>query len=230
LLLLRAAGGYQPTNPFSSATPLPVTILTGTAFVSMIIFVATLLPITSKGHPSDGAQLCLLVRGGEVAKRHVAVSVLSSLIFTGTRYRDLPLDQLETALSAPDGTRDSLRAHLLAYYWALDRGDIEWALDLLTKASSLCADTERTTRATITLELAYMLSRHFPRPDYARKLWNAAARDLCPPALRLRTAAAINLLEGHIAATVEQAERALKQLGPLSWRGQATPPLRVRWA
>jgi hypothetical protein len=221
IFFFRAVGSYRDANPFALSTPALVPIATEITFISIIIFVVTLLPIRTKGLPSDGARLLLLLRGGEPAKRHVAVSTLSSLIFIGVRYRDLPSEQVETALTPVDGTSDSGTAHLLAYYWALDRGDPSGAVALLTKASSSGTPAQRATRATATLELAYMLSRHIPRPDYARKLWNAAARDLCSAALRFRAAAAINLLEGHPVAAVDQAEHALTQLEPLSWRGQA---------
>jgi len=156
-----------------------------------------------------------------MARRHVAVSTVSALVFIGTRYRDLPGERLEAALVTPDGTADSIRAHLHAYYWALDHGNPKLALTLLTTASSLGDHAQPATRATITLELAYMLSWYIPRPDHARKLWNIAARNPCPAAPRFRTAAAINLVEGNIAAAVEQAERALECLGPHSWRGNA---------
>jgi hypothetical protein len=220
LLFFRAIDNYREANPFAPSTPALVPIAAEITFISIIIFVGTLLPIRTKGLRSDGTRLHILLRGGARARRHVAFSTLSALVFIGVRYRDLPSEQVETALVPRDETSESAGAHLLAYYWALDRGDVHRALELLPKASSLNTPDQRATRAKVTLELAYMSARHVPPPDFVRKLWNAAARDLCPASLRFRTAAAINLMEGRAEAAVDQAERALKLLEPISWRGQ----------
>ena len=138
-----------------------------------------------------------------MARRHVAVSTVSALVFIGTRYRDLPGERLEAALVTPDGTADSIRAHLHAYYWALDHGNPKLALTLLTTASRVSTDAKSAARATITLELAYILSWYIPRPDQERKLWNTAARNLCPPASRFRMEWGRNILERARARQVD---------------------------
>ena len=94
LILALVAGivTYQLTGWYR----LPIGIL---AIISLLISVATLLPIRAGGFDSDGAQLLQLARGSSIAKAKHMISIVVGESIAGVRPRDWSTKLLEEAIS-----------------------------------------------------------------------------------------------------------------------------------
>jgi hypothetical protein len=97
---------------------------------SVLIGLVTLIPTTTSGFPTDGAQLLRARRDHPATNRDAAVLALTGLQFT-TRPREWDADLVARAVEATDGTLNDVEGHRLAFLHALDRGEAEAARDHL---------------------------------------------------------------------------------------------------
>lgn len=103
--------------------PFAITSLSSFALVSAAIGVATLLPMTVGGFPSDGAQLLAYRRGEAKVELRGLLLALAGAGMAGTRPRDLDRALIERGL-ALEGTRlEQLSLLSTAASAAVDRGD-----------------------------------------------------------------------------------------------------------
>jgi hypothetical protein len=100
---------------------------------SVLIGLVTLIPTTTSGFPTDGAQLLRARRDHPATDRDAAVLALTGLQFT-TRPRAWDADLVARAVESTDGTLNDVEGHRLAFLHALDRGEAEAARDHLQSA------------------------------------------------------------------------------------------------
>jgi hypothetical protein len=84
-------------------------------------------PIRSLGKMSDGARIRMLLAGGPGAERWCALKALAGESKSGKRPREWDAECIRQAVGFPDGSFDDQGGNHLAFYWALDRGDVESA-------------------------------------------------------------------------------------------------------
>ncbi|HYO50072.1 MAG TPA: site-2 protease family protein [Chloroflexia bacterium] len=84
-------------------------------------------PIRSLGKMSDGARIRMLLAGGPGAERWCALKALAGESKSGKRPREWDAECIRQAVALPDKSFDDQGGNHLAFYWALDRGDVEGA-------------------------------------------------------------------------------------------------------
>ncbi|MDQ3929346.1 MAG: hypothetical protein M3328_09385, partial [Chloroflexota bacterium] len=84
-------------------------------------------PIRTVGKMSDGARIRMLLAGGPAAERWCALKALAGESKSGKRPREWDAECIRQATALPDGSFDDQGGNHLAFYWALDRGDVEGA-------------------------------------------------------------------------------------------------------
>jgi hypothetical protein len=102
--------------------------------ISVVFAAIALWPKTAAGVHTDGFRIRQLLRGGVSAGRWETSILLTALDFRGVRPRDWPADAVLRAVAYEDDSPDDAGAALLAYHWALDRGDLDSAASYLTRA------------------------------------------------------------------------------------------------
>jgi peptidase M50-like protein len=170
------------------------------------------------GWRSDGMWVWLWLRHPERAAAALARGTLSIAAEAGIRPRDWDARWLSLAAGSrdrkPDG--DLLGGNLLAYAWALDRGDLERAASHLKLAFSRRRLGGRRMRQAIAIEMAYFTARHGADPAAAERLLDAEVRKpfdgLMRDATRARAAAA--LAAGRTREALDLCERVLPDLPP----------------
>jgi len=100
---------------------------------SILIGLVTLIPATTSGFPTDGAQLLRAWRDHPATDRNAAVLALTGLQYT-TRPREWSPDLVARAVETTDGSLHDVEGHRFAFLHAIDRGDVETARDHLQTA------------------------------------------------------------------------------------------------
>jgi hypothetical protein len=181
-------------------------------WLSILLLVGSLYP--SEWVSTDGNKLLRLIRGGATLERFKAQVQIANDILQGVRPRewDEPLIAPLTALT--ESSADTVNSHLLAYRWALDRGDVQQAETYLTTAVKFRQKVSVLERANILVEAAYFEMRHRGNAQNAdqwiKKLGTDQKR--AEPIARLRMACAANLLLKHYAETKQIAQGAIQVL------------------
>ncbi|HYP40886.1 MAG TPA: site-2 protease family protein [Chloroflexia bacterium] len=84
-------------------------------------------PIRTLGKMPDGARIRMLLAGGPGAERWCALKALAGESKSGKRPSEWDAECIRQAVALPDGSFDDQGGNHLAFYWALDQGDIEGA-------------------------------------------------------------------------------------------------------
>lgn len=175
----------------------PAGLALGLGGASLMIALATLLPLRSGGFYSDGARLLMLLRGGPAARRWAAAAALSSA-YLNNRPRDLSPALVARTAELSDGSLDSVGAALVRYAWALDRGDIAAAGAAIDVVAANVASYPAPLRPSLLLEAAYFAGRHRGDPAAARRLLDQARGGaMVETYTRRRAEAAVLLAEGR---------------------------------
>jgi len=181
--------------------------------LSITFFLLTILPYRTKGISSDGSRLFQLARGGARAERWCHLARLSAFVYSPeppSRWSEPLLRQI---LALQDGGVEALQAQWLAYYWALDSGDLAAAERFLEEALPLC-QIAPLVRPALHLEAAYVSAAIRNQPVLARRWFSEAQGGaLIEPYTRLRAEAAVLLAENRRAEASAAAEKGLKLIG-----------------
>jgi hypothetical protein len=185
---------------------------------SLLIGLATLLPMRSGGFYSDGARLLRLLRGGEETDREVALLALTGLTLSGARPRDWDPRLVRSGAAIRDNGPFEIGGRHFAFAHALDRGEIDEAREHLEAAIAGVDRLPRGSRSALLLSAATFFALHDADADRARAMLGKA-RDqhlVSTPHQRLLAEAAVHFVEGdviradHLARQAQQlASRAL---------------------
>lgn len=170
------------------------------------------------GWRSDGMWVWLWLRQPERAAAALARGTLSIAAEAGIRPRDW--DGRWRSLAAGRRDRkphgDLIGGNLLAYAWALDRGDLERAAVHLEFAFKWRRLAGRRLRQAIAIEMAYCTAKHGADAAAAERLLDAEVQrpfdGLVRDAARARAAAA--LANGRTMEALDLCERVLADLAP----------------
>lgn len=155
----------------SAATPLGATakaVLETTTFMSLISFALNALPIKSNGYLSDGARIKMLLRGGPAAERWCAILALVGASKNGLRPREWATEWVERATAPADGSIDDAGATHIAFYWALDRGDIALAEEMIQKTLAASGKGPSIMRPVVSADAAFFYAYYRKDPQTAR--------------------------------------------------------------
>ncbi len=170
------------------------------AVFSLSTFLSTMRPgIYGNGFPTDGGRILILLKNGARAVGWCAQVLLNKADMAHQRPSTWDGQLVEQATLEQDHSLDLLMGRLLAYYWALDRGDLE-----LAERHLLAANRERFYvsggfKLKVMFECAYFFARYKQDLDEAEK-WLAFVRrphpQLRPQFYRAKTA--VSLLKNEL--------------------------------
>ncbi|MDW8328200.1 MAG: hypothetical protein RMK99_16685 [Anaerolineales bacterium] len=183
---------------------------------NLAIFVATMIPGKTGSFDTDGAQLLDVLRGGHRAERRWLTISLAAASMEGVRPRDWNPAQVERLLALREGTVEDVMANYLGYFYALDRGEVERAGELLDLCRQQAQGFPEAARPMIFAEAAYFAARYRQDTHAARMLLEQAQGGFIEKHSRLRAEAAVLLAEGKPVESAEKARAALVEAGK-SW-------------
>lgn len=197
---------------FSTPAPhgLLALFLGATCAASFLIFWGTAIPYHANHFHSDGARVLMLRKRGKEGERWCALAILAGAMMNDTRPRDLNTDYLKSALALPDKTVDDLSAHVLAYQWALDSGNVEEAQRCLDYAATNLESYPEAFRPLVAIEVAYMEGTYKHNAEEAQKWLTLAGKSaFVELPTRLRAEAALALAQDDFKIAQEKATEAI---------------------
>jgi hypothetical protein len=181
-------------------------------WVSGTSAIVSCVPLSSKGSiATDGARVVMLARGGAEARRWCALLAVQGANAAGRRPREWDPAWIAQATSPADGSQDEAAACLMAYLWALDRGDVPAAGDRMARALTLLDQHPWAMRRSYYLEAAFFQARL--RRDAAARGYldqvGATSGGLNGLQRELRAEAAVLLAEGRLEEAAGRARKGL---------------------
>jgi hypothetical protein len=180
--------------------------------VSLMIAMATLIPMTSGGFVSDGGRLLQLWRGGRAAERWGRLAAISGLS-NSMRPRDWPTELVESVSEAGDRSYDGISGAWLRSMYHMDRGEMAEARVWLEES---LADSEcwpKAAQGLLHVNAAWFHALHGDGKEVARQHLELARRPGFVEKHQLHLAeAAVLLAEERKAEAIETARKGLGTL------------------
>jgi hypothetical protein len=169
------------------------------SFMSLISFALNALPIKSNGYLSDGARMMMLLRGGPAAERWCAILALVGASKNGLRPREWDSEWVERAVGPAVGSIDDAGATHIAFYWALDRGNIEKAEEMIQRTLAASGQGPAVMRPVVFADAAFFYAYYRRDPMAARYFLNMAGTNIVKRYryMQVRAEAATLLAEGY---------------------------------
>jgi hypothetical protein len=183
------------------------------ALINIIFVLLTIFPYRSQGLDSDGRQFFDLLRGKERSERKCLQVAMVAHSRSGRRPREYDPTLLQRLLTLGDnrvGAAEDAVSYLLAYYYHLDRDEIELAGGYVDQLLTGLEGYNPALRSGVLVEAAYFIAMH--RKDAAaasQLLAQANKRTFVEQHTLLRAEAAIALAEGRTDVARRMAEQAL---------------------
>ncbi|MBX3118136.1 MAG: M50 family metallopeptidase [Fimbriimonadaceae bacterium] len=219
-LYLNASFGYQ-TWAF------PVFLVLHWFWISgLLLGLVSLIPYQSRGFLTDGAHLLSLSKGGDEARRTVAIVIIMGCVMKGMLAKDWPAHLAPLLLVPEDDTRMHSQGLYLASFLADAQEDFELAREQRERALAIAEgmkDRLPILEAGIRTDLAYLVLSRFDELENAKSLMT----DLPDPLTSVRgwvtrSEALIALKSGDPVRAIELAETAKSEL--LSEKRMADTP------
>lgn len=194
------------------------------ALLSMLIFLATVIPMKAGGFYSDGARILRLQRGGDTARFDILILKIIASSTGGTRPSELVYGELEEALALAKKLHAPFGVYLHSYFHqaAFDRGDIELAekhlLDYIQGAASIPPGI----RSVVWLDAAFFYA--FAKRDIQRanSYWDQFQPSaIIPKAQILATEAALAWMKNEKEIAIEKTRSAIAELPNMMDKGVA---------
>jgi hypothetical protein len=182
-----------------------------TAFLSLIVSAASLVPYTAKiGTVSDGGRILMLLRNDPRAAPWNGIRRLHGAIINGQRTRDWSVEWLKQVTSIPDFSPIYATGVYFTAMWMLDRGDIAGAGVYLDQVACMEKVEEWRKGSGFYIEAAYYEARHRGNVEAARYYLDQSAQLVTKdyPEAVLRAEAAIALAAGNYALARERVQQA----------------------
>ena len=198
----------------------------GTGALSLVIGIATLLPVRAGGYMSDGGQLLGLARGDRRSGQQLALAALMAQSYSGVRPRAWDSALLDAINS--EGGDPGMRAYalLLGAIHAEDRHELTLADTRWREVAQVLADADAQAmsiaiRRALALPIATWIGYRRHEAQSARA-WLEAARGGFADAAALAFAeAAVHFAEGNTAKSRSMLAKARAALPQMADRGSA---------
>lgn len=199
-------------------------LLSMTAFLSLIIFIATVIPVHVGGFSSDGARILRFAKGGEPAAFELLILKMIGLSTAGTRPKLYSRNELEEAMVLAEKINAPFGVYLYAYahQMAFDDGDIELAENYLLEYTSRADEVPEGMRSAVWMDAAFFYAyamKDLPRATEYWKKFKPSA--ILPKAQVLATEAAFAFLRVERELMLNKIEAAMKELPNMMDRGLA---------
>lgn len=201
--------------------------LFGTALLSLLIGLATLLPLRAGGFMSDGGQLLGLARDDAETRQRLALASLMAQSYAGVRPRDWDagLFAAATAGATEPTLREIvalLRAAVAEDTGRLDDADAEWRAVATRLGEPDAGAIAPAMRGALSLTVAIWLAQRRREAQAARRWLDAARGGFNDPAMLAFAEAAIAWAEGDASTARRKVEETRALLPRLADRGSAT--------
>jgi hypothetical protein len=173
------------------------------------------------GYNSDGAHLQVLLGGGTRAERFCYLTMITGASHLGRRPRDWDRAWVEAILRPADGTMDEVLANHVAFYWAMDVGEVEWADMYMARTISLIDAVPAPLQPALYADAAFFRAYCFKDLAWARyfleKVGTGTVRRF--KHMQLRAASAVLAVEGKAEEAREAAREGLRESGLQTLKG-----------
>ena len=181
------------------------------AFLSLIIFISTALPLRTGGFSSDGARVLRLLQGGDTARFELLLLQLITNASAGVRPRDINLNELNEALVLAKKIKAPFGVYLHSFYHqaALDQDNFEEAEQHLNDYIAGIESIPKGIRNIVWLDAAFFYAyakKDLAQAEHYWQQYQPAA--LIPKAQQYATEAAIALLKNNITVATEKLDQA----------------------
>ena len=183
------------------------------AMMALVTTVGALLPLSTSGFASDGAQLLDLVRGGHQAERRLTMMMISAYSLNGRRPRELEPLLVNRLLELSEQQKDQIAvaAHHYAFYYYLDLGQTDLAGAELDRALEAKEAYPAELQPGLWLEHAYFQARYGDAKTAEESLQKGTG-GFVEAHTRARAEAAVALAKGDIQGARAAIDLALSKI------------------
>lgn len=183
------------------------------AFLSALIFLATIIPLQASGFSSDGARVLRLLRKGDTSRFETLLLKIISSSTAGTRPSKLDMQELEEAQELASRLNAPMGIYLNSYFYqaALDRGDFAQAERHLQNYILVVDDIPEGIRGAVWLDAAFFYA--FAKRDLgtATLHWERFKPSAILPKSQVEAAeAAMHFLRQEYTKSITKIDSALK--------------------
>jgi len=176
---------------------------------SLAIALVTLIPVTTSGYMTDGSQIRSLLRNDATARQKALILTLQGESLSGVLPRNWDRSLLTEALAGEGEPNSQAIAQMMAYYAALDRGEIDLAGSHLANALLAEVRLAKGFVEAIYLESAYFHGALRKDPITARQFLDKGRHSLAEAHTQLRAEAGVLFAEGDTQAAQSKAREAI---------------------
>ncbi len=215
ILAVFAYVGYKYFDTNSSGINIPKVILLITAFISLLIFIMTSIPLHVGGFYTDGARVLRLQKGGEIARFEILMLKTIAETSSGTRPKMLNTNELEEILVIAKRINDpfGVYIHGILHQAAFDNGELEKAEKHLQNYINEAENIPDGIRNMVWLDAAFFYA--FAKKDLEKSEYFWAKfkpAPMIPKSQILATEASLSFLKNEPEITHLKIEEALKQI------------------
>jgi hypothetical protein len=192
------------------------------SFLSLLIFIATIIPLHISGFYTDGARALRFLRGGDTARFELLLMKIISSSSGGIRPRLLDLNELDEAVMLAKKLNAPMGVYLHAYYYqkALDEEKFDEAEKHLKEYIAEVESIPTGIQSAVWLDAAFFYAYARKDAQQAEHYWNKFIPSaIIPKAQVYANEAALNALTGKKELVNQKIEDALKELPNMMDRG-----------
>ncbi|HEX8219007.1 MAG TPA: M50 family metallopeptidase [Chloroflexia bacterium] len=189
--------------------------------LSFVLGLMNLLPLKVNGYNSDGAHLQVLLGGGARAERFCYLTMITGASRLGQRPRDWDRAWVEGILQPADGTLDEVLANHVAFYWAMDVGQLQWADTYMSRTINLIDSVPPQLQPALYADAAFFRAYCFKDVAWARYFLGKVGTDTVRRFrhMHLRARSAVLAVEGKAEEAREVAREGLRESGSQTLKG-----------
>ncbi|HEX8597593.1 MAG TPA: M50 family metallopeptidase [Chloroflexia bacterium] len=180
--------------------------------LSFVLGLVNLLPLKVNGYNSDGAYMQILLKGGPRADRFCYLTMITGASRMRQRPRDWDPAWIEGILQPADGTMDEALANHVAFYWAMDMGQVQWADKYMARCINLIESLPPQLQPALYADAAFLRAYCFKDLEWARYFLEKVGTETIRRFrhMQLRATSAVLMTEGRVEEARELAREALR--------------------
>lgn len=206
-------------NPVLSVTE---SIFALMSFLSLMIFIITIIPMHTSGFYTDGARAVRFLRGGDTSRFETLLMNLIAKSYSGTRPRLLNQAEIREALTLANTLQAKMKVYVLYYLYhaAFDDDKYDVAEAYLTEYLADIENIPKGMRGSAFLDASFFYAsakNDLAQAEYYWNLYEPSA--IIPKAQVFATEAAIQRLKNDDARMLITIDMAIKELPNMMDRG-----------
>jgi hypothetical protein len=220
--IYKIIGGSDESNSFVQ-NAIAILLLVYT-FLSVLVFIITIIPMSANGFHTDGARVLRLIKGGNIGKLESLILTIISKVMGGIRPKDYNMEEITEAKNLAMELKDSYEVYLDGFLFqhAFDKNDIEAAENHLTNYLANIEKMPDGFRGSIWLDAAFFYAYAKKDIEKANQYFSLfKPSPMIPKAQEYATEAAILYLKNDIGQMNNKIEQSLALNNTLMDKGIA---------